>query len=91
MFRLRTTSHFDRQVRRFVRAHPELRPRLAGLLRDLEADPFRPALRLHPLRGQLEGLYAASLTYQYRLTLSLLVEAREITLLDIGSHDDVNR
>ncbi|HEX5415700.1 MAG TPA: plasmid stabilization protein [Chloroflexota bacterium] len=90
-FQLVRTSHFDRQLARFVRRHPDLKPRIASLLRDLESDPFQPHLRLHPLSGELEGIYAASLTHAYRLTLTITPTDQEIVLLDIGSHDDVYR
>jgi len=46
---------------------------------------------LHPLSGELEGLHAVSGTHAYRITLTLRVTKKEIVLLDIGSHDEVNR
>ena len=49
------------------------------------------SLRLHPLSGELEGLHAVSLTYVYRITLTLRITKKEIVLLDIGSHDEVYR
>ncbi len=91
MFGLVRTKHFDRQLGRFVRAHPDLRPKIAAILRDLEADPFQPHLHLHPLSGEFEGLHAARVTYSYRLTLSIQLAENEIVLLDIGSHDEVYR
>ena len=91
MYRLVSTSHFDRRIARFRRAHPELLQRLARVLRDLEADPFQPHLRLHPLKGELAGLHAVSVTYAYRITLTLRIARREIVLLDIGTHDEVYR
>jgi mRNA-degrading endonuclease YafQ of YafQ-DinJ toxin-antitoxin module len=85
------TSHFERRLARFRRAHPELRQRIARVLRDLQDDPFQPRLRLHPLQGELAGLHAVSVTYAYRLTLTLKVTEHEIILLNIGSHDEVYR
>ncbi len=90
-FTLIATRHFERRLERFRRAHPDLRQRLGRVLLDLETDPFQRHLRLHPLRGELEGLHAISVTYSYRLTLTLKVVEREIVLLDIGSHDEVYR
>jgi mRNA-degrading endonuclease YafQ of YafQ-DinJ toxin-antitoxin module len=84
-----TTSRFERRLRKFARDHPDLKSRLARVLGDLETDPFQPRLRLHPVRGELQGPHAVSVTYSYRLTLTLRIDAREIALLDIGSHDDV--
>jgi mRNA-degrading endonuclease YafQ of YafQ-DinJ toxin-antitoxin module len=88
-YTLVATSHFERRLARFRRAHPELRQRLAQVLRDLESDPFQPHLRLLPLKGRLAGLHAVRLTYAYRLTLTLKLAEHEIILLDVGSHDEV--
>lgn len=91
MYALVTTSRFDRRVVKFKRAHPELKKHLAKVLRGLEADPFQPYLRLHTLKGELEGLHAVSVTHAHRITLTLRVTKREIILLDIGTHDEVYR
>jgi len=53
------------------------------------ADPFEPSLKLHALTGKLQGLQAVSLTYSYRITLTLQITAHEILLIDIGSHDEM--
>jgi mRNA-degrading endonuclease YafQ of YafQ-DinJ toxin-antitoxin module len=84
-----TTASFDRRARKFLTRHPDLRPRLAETLEKLRVDPFEPSLRLHPLTGKLQGLQAVSLTYSYRITLTLQITEHEILLLDIGSHDEV--
>lgn len=91
MFTITTPEQFLRQARKFFKKHPELKPRFAKLLTDLQHDPFQPHLALHPLGGKLAGCHAASLTYSYRITLTLLITEKEIILLDIGSHDDVYR
>lgn len=91
MYELVWTPRFARQLRKFQRAHPELRQRIAQTLRDLEQDPLQPHLRLHPLHGELSGLHAVSVTYSFRIILTLKVTEREIILLDVGSHDDVYR
>ncbi|MSQ14951.1 MAG: plasmid stabilization protein [Dehalococcoidia bacterium] len=71
--------------------HPDLRTRLAHVFQDLEADPFKPHLRLRALTGALDGLHAVSVTFSYRITLTLRLAAGEIILLDIGTHDKVYR
>ena len=86
---LATTASFERQARKFLRKHPDLRPRFIEALEKLRADPFEPSLRLHPLSGKLQGLQAISLTYSYRITLTVQVTEHEILLIDIGSHDEV--
>lgn len=86
-----TTDSFERRARKFLRKHPELKERLAQVLKQLNHDPFAAALRLHPLSGKLKGLQAVSLTFSYRITLSLQITEQEIRLLDIGAHDQVYR
>jgi mRNA-degrading endonuclease YafQ of YafQ-DinJ toxin-antitoxin module len=59
------------------------------VLADLQRDLFQSCLVLHPLTGKLAGCHAVSLTYSYRITLTLFITEQEIVLLDIGSHDAV--
>jgi len=46
---------------------------------------------LHPLKGRHKDKHAISLTYAYRIVLIIVLNEREIALLDIGSHDEVYR
>jgi addiction module RelE/StbE family toxin len=84
-------DQFLRQARKFSKRHPDLKPRFSMVISDLQQDPFAPNLELHPLRGRLEGCYAISLTYSYRITFTLAIPEKEIILLDIGGHDEVSR
>ncbi|AHE97281.1 type II toxin-antitoxin system RelE/ParE family toxin [Thioalkalivibrio paradoxus] len=88
---LQTMAAFDRQARKFLKRHPDLRARLADVLVLREQDPFAPSLRLHALTGKLEGLQAVRINYSNRVVLRLQIEGQEILLLDIGSHDAVYR
>ena len=89
MYTVETTAEFDRRADRFFRKHPELRERFAAFVLELREDPFQPHLRVHRLSGRLEGLHAASLTYAFRILLTVLITERSITLIDIGTHDEV--
>lgn len=91
MYAIVTPEQFLHQARKFFRKHPDLKPRFAKVVADLQTDPFQPHLRLHPLAGKLAGCHAVSLNWSYRITLTLLVTEQEVILLDIGSHDDVYR
>ena len=90
-FTLVWTAHFARTAKKFAQGNPGLKTRFARVLRDLERDPFAPHLKLHHLKGALAGLQAVSITHGYRLTLTLKITAKEIILLDVGSHDVVYR
>lgn len=88
-WKLVTTVSLDRRTRKLLARHPDLRPRFADTLEKLPTDPFEPGLRLHPLTGKLQGMQAVSLTYSYRVTLTLQITEHEILLFKIGSHDEV--
>lgn len=91
MYTLVWSAGFTRSAEKFIKRHPELRDKLASILRELENDPFQPHLKYHQLGGNLKGFQAVSITYSYRITLTIVVSDKEIILLDIGSHDEVYR
>ena len=91
MYRIVAPERVLRQARAFFKRHPDLKERFKSVVADLQEDPFAPHLKLHPLKGRLAGCHACSLTYSYRVTLTLALVDKELILLDIGSHDDVYR
>ncbi len=90
-FQVETTPRFERELRRFLKKHPQLRERVDRVFQDLEQDPWQPHLRLHALSGHLEGLHAVRVDFSNRVVLTLRVSEQEIVLVDIGSHDEVYR
>ncbi len=74
---------------RFLRRHLEARRQYDKTLTLLEANPFHPSLRVHPLKGRLAGLHSVSINLSYRITLDLLIEDERITLVNVGDHDAV--
>jgi mRNA-degrading endonuclease YafQ of YafQ-DinJ toxin-antitoxin module len=91
VFTIVTTEYFLRRARKFLKKHPDLRERFAQVVDDLRLDPFAPHLAYHRLGGKLKDFQAVSITYDYRIILTLEVTEREVILLDIGSHDEVYR
>lgn len=91
MYTLVWSTGFTRSAEKFIKSHPELRERFAAVLRDLEHDPFQPHLKYHQLGGNLKSVRAVSITYSYRITLTIIVSDKEIILLDVGSHGEVYR
>jgi addiction module RelE/StbE family toxin len=83
------TETFLRTAKKLMKRHPELLALLQNLLQQLEKNPHAPRLRLHPLKGKHSGKHAVSLTYEYRIVLTLQLSAKEVVLLDIGTHDTV--
>jgi len=91
MYHLEWTPSFIKAAKRFAKQHPELKQKTALVLQALEQDPFQASLKLHGLDGKLKGLYAVSVTYSYRMTLTLKISEHVVILLDVGAHDDVYR
>lgn len=90
-FTLHTTTSFDRNLRKFLRKHPDLANRVNRVITDLQEDPWQPHLRLHALQGNLHGFHAVRIDYSRRIVLLLRVAEREIVLMAIGEHDEVYR
>jgi mRNA interferase YafQ len=84
-----TPAFFIRKARKFLRKHPSLLERFEEILDALRVDPFQPSLRLHPLLGDLQGLHAVSLSYDFRIVLAIEPDEHRVTLINIGSHDEV--
>jgi addiction module RelE/StbE family toxin len=91
MYTLVWTPHFTRAAEKFVKRHPELKKKFAGILRDLERDPFQPHLEYHHLGGKFKSMQAVSITDDYRITMTIVITGKEIQLFDIGPHDKVYR
>lgn len=85
------SAGFSRSAEKFIKKHPDLRNKFASILRDLENDPFQPHLKYHQLGGVFKNVQAVSITYSYRITLTIVVTDSEIILLDVGSHEEVYR
>lgn len=83
------TEQYNRRARRFLKRHPELTQQYLKTLQILEVNPHHPSLRLHALKGKLEGLHSVSINVSYRITLELLIQDGEIIPVNVGDHDAV--
>jgi mRNA-degrading endonuclease YafQ of YafQ-DinJ toxin-antitoxin module len=88
-FTLVFTEQYNRRAARFLKRHPELRQPYLKTLQLLELNPAHPSLRLHPLRGRLDGLHSISINLSYRITLELLIQDGRIIPVNVGDHDAV--
>lgn len=80
---------YIRRARKFLKKHPEVHNQYRKTLELLELNPYHPSLRLHSLEGRLKGLSSVSINMSYRIVLVLEVQDGEITLVNIGNHDQV--
>jgi len=83
------TEQYEKRAIRFLRRHPELEKQYLKTLQLLEANPFHPSLRLHPLSGKLSALHAVSINLSYRITLEFQILGEEIIPVNVGDHDSV--
>ena len=83
------TEQYMRRVVQFVKRHPDALGQYTKTLELLEANPHHPSLRLHALKGRLEGLSSVSINLKYRITLEMIVTEKEIILINVGVHDPV--
>jgi toxin HigB-1 len=83
------TEQYNRKAAQFLKRHPELRRHYVKTLQLLEANPFHPSLRLHPLQGKWDGLHSVSINLSYRITFELLIKDEQIIPVNVGDHDAV--
>ena len=85
------TNQYTRRAARFIKRHPEMEGVYSKALRLLEAIPHHPSLRLHALKGKLEGLHSVSINMSFRITIEMIISDKDIILINVGDHDEVYR
>ncbi|MGB1458260.1 type II toxin-antitoxin system YafQ family toxin [Spongiibacter marinus] len=88
-YRLLYPDSYLRRARKFFKRHPEVLGQYQKTLQLLEVNPYHPSLRLHGLKGRLQGLSSVSINMQYRIILEFEIRGEDIVLVDIGDHDGV--
>jgi len=83
------TEQYNKKAARFIQKHPDAISQYGKALKLLESNPYHPSLRLHPLKGRLEGLFSISINLQYRITLEFMIADKEIIPINVGDHDQV--
>jgi len=83
------TVQYTRRAAKFIKAHPDVMTQYHKTLELLAINPHHPSLRLHALRGRLDGLQSTSINLKFRITLEMIVTDQEIILVNIGDHDQV--
>jgi mRNA-degrading endonuclease YafQ of YafQ-DinJ toxin-antitoxin module len=86
-FRIVFTDSYTRHASRWLKRHPDLKSQYLNTLHLLQSNPFHPSLRLHVLAGRLQGIYSISINLSYRITLELLIQDKDVILINIGDHD----
>jgi addiction module RelE/StbE family toxin len=79
---------FKRIYKKKIKNNNELKKRFWDAMELFSKNPFNPRLRTHKLTGKLEGLWAFSIAFDYRIIFKFLSK-NEVLLIDIGGHDEV--
>lgn len=77
------TETFERTAEKFFKKHKDLLPKFAELTEKLSENPFEKSLKTHKLKGELSSYYACSLTYDYRVIVTIVIKDKVITLLGV--------
>lgn len=77
-----------RFVKRYAKLSAKLKAKAKSRLALFVDDPNLPILRVHPLRGNLVGLRALSVSGDCRIVFKYLTKEK-VLLIDIGSHNQV--
>lgn len=85
------TDQYTRRAARFLKRHPEMEGVYSKVLRLLEANPHHPSLRLHALKGRLNGLHSVSINMSFRITMEMIISDKDIILINVGDHDEIYR
>ena len=82
---------FGRDLRRWLKSHPDTAASIEAMLEQLSADAAHPSLRTHKLRGPLAGCWSCSVGYDLRVVFEYaqFEEAEALLLLALGTHDQV--
>jgi addiction module RelE/StbE family toxin len=82
---------FGRDLRRWLKSHPDAAASIETTLEQLSADAAHPLLRTHKLRGPLAGGWACSAGPDLRVVFEYAQHegAEAILLLALGTHDQV--
>ena len=80
---------YQRKERKFFKKHPDLLNKYIEVLTKLKNNPFDSSLKTHKLKGELSEFHSCSLTYEYRIICTFIIQNEIIVLVDIGTHDEV--
>lgn len=87
IWRLIFTEQYNRRAAKFIKRHPGAVKQYAKTLELLEVNPHHPSLRLHALKGRLEGLHSVSINLGFHITLEMIVSDAEIIPINVGDHE----
>ena len=89
IYRLVFTEGYNKRASKWLGKHAALRDQYLKTLQLMELNINHPSLRLHKLSGRLNDLSSVSINVSYRITLELIIQDKDIIMINIGAHDEV--
>lgn len=83
---VRAICYHPKFIKAFQALHPALQQRAVRVEKQFRTNPLHPSLRLHQLKGRLDGLWSISVTMGVRI-IFLRMDNGDIVFLSIGKHD----
>lgn len=77
------STTFVRQLKRLPQTVFQKAVQAEAIFRE---NPMHPSLRLHTLRGKLQGFWSLSISYQYRIVFEWMTTG-DVMFISIGNHD----
>lgn len=71
MMKLNMAKKFKKEAAKLTSGNTALRNKLSIVLKTLSENPFTPSLKTHKLKGDFEGLWALSLSYELRIIFQI--------------------
>jgi addiction module RelE/StbE family toxin len=89
--KLRNTSVFKRDLRKWVKSHPRDAPAIDATLKKLLNNPTDPQLKTLKLQGSLGDCWSCRVGYDLRILFEFDSDdsGEVIVLLALGTHDEV--
>ncbi|MBI5411771.1 type II toxin-antitoxin system YafQ family toxin [Candidatus Peregrinibacteria bacterium] len=87
--KITSSTHFDNQYIKIVKKKPGVKTLLEGTIMLLGESMRAPSLSVHKLSGRLNGYWAFSLAHDLRVIFEWKND--KITLVNIGTHDEIYR
>lgn len=83
---VKTILYHPKFVQEFRALDVTLQERAGKIEKIFRSNPLHPSLRLHPLKGRLQGSWSISVTMKVRIIFTRL-ENGDIVFYSIGHHD----
>ena len=89
MFKLIFPFSYEEKVKKFLKKHPEVINQYKKTIQLLELNPYHTSLRLHKFKTTSFEGYSVSINLSYRISIELLIDEKEITMINIGDHKEI--